>query len=242
MPGKNLKPRLLLAALIAVLAGPAAAFLDSNKSIRIGDGVQAGGQSTVNGSITIGSGAVIDGSVETVNGTVTIGDNAQVRNAKTVNGGIRLRSGAMARNVNSVNGTIRIADNVTVEGEIGVVNGKIRLENGSRVGGDASNVNGEIHVTGAEIGGDLSTVNGDVELTDNAMLRGDLIVEKPGGWGWNKGYRRKPKIVIGPGATVAGTIRLEREVELYISDSASVGGVSGEMNLDDAVRFSGQRP
>jgi hypothetical protein len=47
---------------------------------------------------------------------------------------------------------------------------------------------------------------------------------------------------VGPGAKVLGEIRLERAAELYISDSAEVGGVSGVMTLDDAVRFSGDRP
>jgi hypothetical protein len=41
---------------------------------------------------------------------------------------------------------------------------------------------------------------------------------------------------------VQGEIRLEREVELFISDSAEVGGVSGKLGMDDAVRFSGSRP
>jgi hypothetical protein len=37
-------------------------------------------------------------------------------------------------------------------------------------------------------------------------------------------------------------IELEREVDLFISESAEVGGVSGEMTMDDAVRFSGDQP
>ena len=51
-----------------------------------------------------------------------------------------------------------------------------------------------------------------------------------------------PEVVIGPGSRVHGTIRLEREVKLYISDTAEVGGVSGVMSLTDAVRFSGEHP
>jgi hypothetical protein len=41
---------------------------------------------------------------------------------------------------------------------------------------------------------------------------------------------------------VDGNIIVEREVELYISDTAEVGGVSGVMSIDQAVRFSGERP
>ena len=61
-----------------------------------------------------------------------------------------------------------------------------------------------------------------------------------GGWGSSK--KRKPKVIIGPNSTVVGDIILEREVELFISNSAKVGGVSGEMSINDAVRFSGDRP
>lgn len=222
------------------IIGPAQGW-SLNKSIDIGDGVEAGGQSSVNGSISIGEGAVISGSVETVNGTIRIEKNARVEDAETVNGSIRMASGVTAEDVGSVNGSIRLGENVTIDGEVSVVNGKISLDRGTRVADDVSNVNGEISLTGAEIGGDLTTVNGDVTLEEGSTLRGNLIIEKPGGWGWNRD-RRKPKVIIGPGSKVIGSIELEREVELFISESAEVGGVTGEMGMDDAVRFSGSRP
>jgi len=103
-------------------------------------------------------------------------------------------------------------------------------------------VNGEIELNGAEIGGNVSTVSGDINLADAAVVKGDIVVEKPSGWSWGKENKRKPRIVIGPGSRVEGTIVLEREVDLFISDTAEVGGVSGEMSMDDAVRFSGDRP
>ena len=73
------------------------------------------------------------------------------------------------------------------------------------------------------------------------MVSGDIIVEKSRGWNWG-GNRREPRVVIGPGCRVEGEIRLEREVRLYISETAEVGGVSGEMTMDDAIMFSGSRP
>lgn len=222
------------------IIGPAYSW-NLNKSISIDDGVEADGQSSVNGSISIGKGAIINGSVETVNGTIRIAENARVEGVETVNGSIRLASGVVSEDVGSVNGSIRLGENVTVRGEVSVVNGKISLDKGTHIADSVSNVNGEISLTGAEIGGDLTTVNGDVTLDQGSTLRGDLIVEKPGGWGWNRD-RRKPKIVIGPDSKVIGNIALEREVELFISTTAEVGGVTGEMSLDDAVRFSGARP
>jgi hypothetical protein len=71
---------------------------------------------------------------------------------------------------------------------------------------------------------------------------GDIIVEKSHGWGWNEKKSRVPEIIIGPGSRVHGTVRLERVVKLYISETAEVGGVSGEMSMNDAIRFSGAKP
>jgi DUF4097 and DUF4098 domain-containing protein YvlB len=213
-----------------------------NKSITIGDNTETGSESTVNGSISVGSGSTVNGSLTTVNGTIRIDSDSRAGDVETVNGSIRIGTGTTVDDVDSVNGSIRLAENVVVEGEIDVVNGKIELEQGTRVAGNVSNVNGEFRINGAEIGGDLSTVNGDVWLNEGSTVQGHLIVEKPGGWGFGRSNQRKPKIVIGPGARVVGNIELEREVELFISETAEVGGVTGEMSMDDAVRFSGNRP
>jgi len=226
--------------LVMLIITPACA-LDLNKSISVADGAESNGESTVNGSISVGEGATIDGSLETVNGTIRVDENSKVGDTQTVNGSIRIASGVTADDVSSVNGSIRLGENVTIDGEIEVVNGKISLDKGTVVSEGVSNVNGEISLSGAEIGGDLSTVNGDVSLSDKSTLRGDLIVEKPGGWGWDKN-KREPKIIIGPGSKVLGDIELEREVELFISESAEVGEVTGVMTLADAVRFKGNRP
>ncbi len=221
-----------------LLAAPAAA-LSLNKSIKIAPGTQAGGQSSVNGSISVGAGAVIDGSLKTVNGSIRVDENVTLKDAETVNGTIRLASGSSAEDVSSVNGSIRLGENVTLGGEIEVVNGKISLDKGTRVRDGVSNVNGEIELEGAEVGGNLSTVNGDVTVTDGSTVRGDLLVEKPGGW---LNERRKPKVIIGRDSRVLGRLVLEREVELFIHETAEVGGVTGRMSLADAVRFSGDRP
>ena len=47
----------------------------------------------------------------------------------------------------------------------------------------------------------------------------------------------KPRIIIGPGSRVEGKIILKREVELFISDTAEVGGVDDEIgDLDDGIK------
>ncbi len=226
----------------ALLPFATAAFgLDINKSISVEDGARTDGKSTVNGSISIGNGAIVDGSLTTVNGRIRIEDNVQLEDAETVNGGIVVGSGVIADDINSVNGAISLDQNVTVNGDLSVVNGKISVGRGSRIADDVSNVNGEISLHGAAIGGDLTTVNGDISLLDGSTVAGDLKVEMPKGWGWNFD-RRKPTVIIGPGSGVNGAIILEREVELFISNTAKVGTVRGAMSLDEAVRYNGDTP
>jgi len=229
-----------LAALAALLLATPA-FGEVNKSVTIAAGQTSDGATSVNGSVTVGAGATVTGEVSTVNGKIRIGEGAAVADAGTVNGGLHVASKARSRNLSTVNGAIDVAENVDVDGEITAVNGRIAVGGGSKVARDVGNVNGAIELSGSRIGGDLSTVNGDVELREGAVVEGDIVVEKPHGFGWDSS-NRKPRIVIGPGSRVGGVIRLERKVELYISESAEVGGVEGEMTMDDAVRFSGANP
>ena len=60
--------------------------------------------------------------------------------------------------------------------------------------------------------------------------------------GFGNKKTRISRVVIGPGTDVVGVIKLERKMELFISESAKVGGVGGEMLINDAVRFSGKKP
>jgi len=227
--------------LILLMAVPALGA-SINKSVKIGAGEESGGATSVNGSITVGSDATVTGNLKTVNGTIRIDAGAVVRKASTVNGGLKLGDNGKAVLLSTVNGSIRVGEKATVEDDIEAVNGRISIEKGARVANNVGNVNGEIGLSGAEIGGDLSTVNGDIDLEDGSIVKGDIIVEEPGGWNSDKEKSRKPRVVIGPGSRVEGTIVLERKVELFISETAEVGGVSGEMTMDDAVRFSGDRP
>jgi hypothetical protein len=227
-----------LAALAALLiALPVQASV--NKRITIDAGATSDGASTVNGKVSVGAGATVTGEVSSVNGSIRIDEGATVADAETVNGGLRVADKVRSRSLSTVNGSISVAKDVVVDGEVSAVNGRITLGGGSKVAKDLGNVNGDIELEGSEVGGDVTTVNGDVELAEGAVIMGDLVVEKPHGWNSSKGT---PRIVIGPGSRVVGVIRLEREVKLYISESAEVGGVEGEMTMDDAVRFSGKRP
>jgi len=212
-----------------------------NKSIKIDAGSESDGATSVNGSISVGDGAVVSGTLKTVNGKIRVDGNCKIGNATTVNGSVALGENVEAADLTTVNGSIRVAGGSTIDGEVGAVNGRIKLEKGTTVAQGVGNVNGDIELVGSEVGADVTTVNGNVDLSDAALIKGDLIIEKPSTWN-SSDNKRIPEIVIGPGSVVQGNVVLEREVKLYISESAKVGGVEGVMSISDAVRFSGDHP
>lgn len=237
-----MKKIVLTAGFLAILLAAPVVGATVNKSVKIEAGAEASGASSVNGSITVGADAVVTGAVKTVNGSIRIAAGASIQKASTVNGSVKLADNVKAHSLHTVNGSVQVGESVTIDGEIDAVNGKIRVGAGTTVEDSVSNVNGQIRLSGAEIGGDVSTVSGDISVVEGTVIKGGLLVEKPSNWGWGKSKKRKPRIVIGPGSKIIGVITLEREVELFISDTAEVGGVTGVMSMDDAVRFSGERP
>lgn len=228
--------------LLFVLLALPAYGASMNESIRIAAGGKSGGESSLNGSITIGENAIVSGGIRTVNGSIRVDNGARVETASTVNGRVKLHDHVKSSDLETVNGAIYVGSSATVDGGIEAVNGAISIGSGSSVAEGVSNVNGEIELVGAKVGGDISTFSGDVYLADRSVVGGDIIVEKPSSWGFGGNNDRKPRVVIGPGSEVAGVINLEYEVELFISQTAKVGGVEGVMSIDDAARFSGDRP
>ena len=183
---------------------------------------------------------MVTGVVKTVNGSVRIDDGARIEVASTVNGRISVGDNVHSEDLKTVNGAIRVGSAVTVDGSIQTTNGKITIEDGTTVSEDVANTNGRIELDGTKVSGDVATVSGDIDLNRGTSVGGDLIVRKPSNWGWGK--KDKPRVVVGPEVEISGKLVLEREVELFVSDSARIGGIEGEMSMDDAVRFSGDNP
>jgi hypothetical protein len=198
------------------------------------------GANTINGSVHVPAGEHT-GAVGTVNGPVDIAENAVVGAVHTVNGPIDIAAHAGAESVTAVNGPITLGSGVHVTRAVTAVNGSISLESGAEVGGGIKNVNGQIELTGAHVVGGVHTVDGDIDISGDSRIEGGILVKKSGsswfGFSWNS-HPRKPRIVIGPGAVVQGDLRFEREVELYVSDKATVGPISGAT----PIRFVGEKP
>jgi DUF4097 and DUF4098 domain-containing protein YvlB len=192
----------------------------------------------VNGAITAEAGKAY-GDLSTVNGSIRIEAGATVGDAETVNGSIKVAEGARLASVQTVNGSARLEPNVRVAGDVETVNGSIFVDRGGNVGDDVETVNGAIGLVDTDVGGDVATVNGDITIGIGSHVRGGITVTKPSN-NWmpiSIGKRRIPKIVIGPQARVDGPLRFEREVRLYVHDSARIGPVSGAT----AVRYSSDR-
>lgn len=192
----------------------------------------------VNGAIVAEAGKAY-GDLSTVNGSVRVEAGATAGAAETVNGSIKVAEGARLASLQTVNGSIRLGGRVQVAGDIGTVNGSIFVDREGNIGDNIETVNGSIGLVAASVGGDVSTVNGDVTVGIGSHVRGGLTVHKPGN-NWlpiSIGKRRIPRIVIGPQARVDGPLRFEREVRLYVHDSARIGPVSGAT----AVRYSSNR-
>jgi hypothetical protein len=190
----------------------------------------------INGSIDVPAGKP-PGAVATVNGSIHIDDNAVVTSAATVNGGVRLGDHAAAASLSSVNGSITLGSGAHVSGDASSVNGALTLGDGADIAGALSNVNGKISLAAAHVGGGIKTINGGMDIGGASRVEGGILVEKPSGE-LLQIFHDVPRIVIGPGAAVHGDLRFERKVQLFVSDKATIGAVTGAT----PIPFSGDTP
>lgn len=228
-------------ALFAGLSLPGAAGEGKNVDKVMGGITAESGQtygelSTVNGGVDVETGATVR-DIDTVNGGIRIRAGAKVGDAETVNGGIRLDADVAAGRIETVNGGVRLGARNTAE-RVGTVNGGVFVDRGSRIARGIETVNGAIGIVATEVGGDISTVNGDITIGVDSHVRGGIRVKKPNAsWNPTGAGRRPPRIVIASGAKVDGALTFEREVKLYVHDTATVGTVEGAT----VVRYSGNR-
>lgn len=191
--------------------------------------------SKVTGSIRVDTGAVV-GNLNTVNGSVDVGADARSGNISTVNGSIKLANGAQTGQLSTVNGSIRGGrDNRA--GNASTVNGQIFFDRSSEIRGNIGTVNGAIGLVGTRVDGGIDITNGDLTVGANSHVRGGIHYGKPGRK-WFSFGSTAPRIVIGPGAQVDGALVFEREVRLYVHESARIGAVTGAT----AQTYTGARP
>lgn len=199
------------------------------------DAAYSGDGMTMNGDVTIGRNAdASDSNFRTMNGRITIKDGARVSDCATVNGPVNVGEGAEAGDLKTVNGDLDLGRDARVKGSIKLVNGSVRLNKGSSVSGDIGTVNGRIELVTAEVGGDLSNVNGGMLVTAGSLVQGGIRIRDADG----DPMGEPPRIVIGPDSEVRGKLQFERDVELFVHETAHIGPVSGAT----AVSFAGDEP
>lgn len=214
-----------LVAVVSLLAGAAAALATDDD------------HSKVLGSVHISAGEHT-GDATTVNGSVEIGASAIVKHAETVNGSITMAEHSAADSVKTVNGSTVLEEGVRVSGDVETVNGRISLGKGADVSGHLTNVNGNIQLEAAHVRGGIETTTGNIDIGAGSVVEGGILVnESDAGW-FNFSTPKIPRVVIGPGAVVKGSLRFEREVKLYVSDRATIGSVQGAT----VNKFSGESP
>ncbi len=192
----------LAAALLALGACDAGV----NRSRSLADGSRSGAMSSVNGSIRVGAGCMVDGGCTTVNGRVEVGDGSSVGEVETVNGRVVL------------------GRDVRVRGDAATVNGSITIGGGSQVAGEVTTVNGGIELDNARVGRDLTTVNGDVRLRNGSVVGGGIVIK--GKHGFFSGVHRL-EIRLEGASRVEGGIDVrdpDNEVTVFIGRGAEVKG------------------
>ncbi len=182
----------------------------------------------VNGGISIEDNSTA-GTLETVNGGISLGDNVRAHALETVNGGIRIGANGKVGSIETVNGGITIGRRTVVAGDVDAVNGGVKLQAGAKVEGHVENVNGGVVAVGSTIGRGITTVNGEILLDQGTQVRGGIHVEKPHGWGnlIQFGDSKPPRVVVGRNSIVDGELKFDREVRLYVHQTARIGHVTG---------------
>lgn len=210
-----------------------------NGAVRAEAGKTYDDLSTVNGSVFIAAGASTR-EASTVNGSITLESKAKADEVSAVNGAVEGGDDVELGNVDTVNGTITLGQRARVRQDLSSVNGAVRVDFRSQIGGDVSTVNGGITIRQSEVAGEVHTVNGDITISAQSRIQGGITVKKPrqSGWNVNWGKPRIPRIIIGPNAVIQGPIVLEREAELIVHASATIGEVRG----GTAVRYTDQVP
>lgn len=191
----------------------------------------------ISGDITAEAGRQY-GDLETVSGDIELRDQAHLEDASTVSGNIDGGDGVHAESLSSVSGNVKLGEQARISDDIESVSGDIFVGRGGQVGGDVETVSGSIGIVDTDLAAGIETISGDVTVGAGSHVKGSLRVEKSDGFSVSFGNRRPQRIVIGPDAVVEGPMVFERDVVLYVHDSARTGKITGAT----AIRFSTPTP
>lgn len=162
---------------------------------------------------------------------------------------IVLASGEVALpsdSVETITRDICLAPNSRAE-SLESLSGAITLRRDAEVTGNVETDSGVVRIEGGHVGGRVETTSGDIYVGSGSRIDGGIVVQRRGLIGFALGDFRlgipvgsstPPRVVIGADATVAGVLRFKREVELLVSDRATIGPVEGAT----PVMFATEQP
>ena len=191
----------------------------------------------INRSVRVEAGREV-GNIDLINGSIELGDDSSAGALDSINGSIRLGERVTVRNIDATNGRIRAGAQLTVRGSVDATTGSVWLGAGGNIQGDLDALNGSMELHSTRIGGAIKSVNSSLDTGPNSSIVGGIRYRKADGWFNNIGNSKPPRVVIGPGSKVVGPMQFEREVELWVHESASIGELVGA----EARRYAGERP
>jgi DUF4097 and DUF4098 domain-containing protein YvlB len=178
------------------------------------------------------------GDLHTLHGSINIGGRSKVGDVKTVDGAVVLAKGSRAISVRSLDGAVQLEEDAKIVHGVSTAGGSIVLDDHADVGGRVSTADGEIRLKNAHVGGGIVTRRGNINVGSGSRVENGIRVKRSFCLCVNAGLFSNPRVIIGPGAVVQGSLIFERKVTLYVSDRATIGDVVGATS----VRFSGQSP
>ncbi|MDH3589640.1 MAG: hypothetical protein OEQ74_09565, partial [Gammaproteobacteria bacterium] len=149
------------------------------------------------------------------------------------NGRISVGERAQTGSIEGVNSSTDCEQNARIGGDIKLVNGAVKVKTGATIAGNVKTVNGPIRLVGATVEGNVGNYNGGIVITDDSVVKGNVVVSRPRG----QDLDETPVVIIGPGSAVLGKMRFDRPVKLYIHELAKVD--TDSIDGAEPISFSG---
>jgi len=221
---------------LVILACGVSSDTGINKNLYVADGEhKSSGLRSVNGTITVGNDARVDGDCTTVNGEINVGENSRVGEISCVNGSITMDRNSQAEEISCVNGSIDLGGEVKIDGDVSTVNGAITSKRETQIAGDMGTVNGDMHTQETLIAGNITTVNGDIDLTENSQVNGNIIIDRETKRSNRKEYKELV-ITVDSGSKVKGKIEVKGDDPNVTVVLVGGGEVLGEIVNAEVIR------
>ncbi len=177
---------------------------------------------SVDKSIVVLDGEIIEKSQNTMNGDIDVGLNSKVAgDCRSVNGSVSIQEFACVQGVQTVNGNIDVGRRTKVEGNIESVHGTVHCREGVQIMGNVRTLQGNVYCEQTHILGSIYTHEGQISLHGQSILDGDIVIQG------NNYLSETIEIKIIEGSTVKGDIQvkdLHQRVVVTLSDDSNIEG------------------